>query len=440
MQAKWDVILSVEGENTRAEVKSWLADALGRDACRDPVFRRVWNLLEFDGQIDSAVSASASGDEDLEEEEQVRLLEIVPHLVKYAEAIESSETASSTQVSTPRRAFSRVSFASERVRCRALGEYVALRVSYHPLVKKFRSKVLGGKPLSKEAAHRLVSSPAASRLSLDRFNRLDIPIVDHVSAFRDHHTIFKGERFDRFIHMEFIDVEPPGETIRTHLPVGVAYEDLPLLSFPQPEPAFSLKANSEKSFDESREEPFPVYPRSVLDDLRNLSIRLTEVSSDWTQAEAAWFVLTGEPISVSAITAEHVERSSTQNLGITIRMGIEPWVSLEKVAKVYEYMRHGITDKKPRAPERRNVEIFGFVSRRKREHVAFSGSSSSTSQLTLRQLMNEWNQENPDSIYTKESLFKRDYGRGAKAVLHLSNDADETLSNFMTLPESIAIR
>lgn len=421
--------------NAKDDVRDWLIESLGVEP-DDPVLERVWKLLEADDQIASAVQAVASQEKDWEEYEQKRLFAIASHLVKYAEAVKSVESGLSEKDSLPRRTSSKVSFASERARCSALGEYVALKLSHHPLVRKFRSEVLDGRPLSAEAAHRFVSSPAASRMSLDRLNRESIPVIEHAAAFYDHDNRFKRERLDRFIHIEYIDVDPPGKRIRTHLPVSVAYEDLPHLRFPEPEPAFK----AERIFSESGVRKYPVYPRSVLDDLRNLSIRLTEISSDWTQAEAAWFVLTGEPVSVSAITAEYVERSSTQNLGVTISMTIEPWVSTEKVAKVYEYMRYRVLAKKPRAPENRNLKIFGFVSRRRRESISFGKLGMSDSMPTTDQLMDEWNQENPSLIYKKESIFKRDMKRGAKTVLLLSHDPDNMDLFFNSPLASIVVK
>jgi hypothetical protein len=310
----------------------------------------------------------------------------------------------------------------EEKRAKALGEFLAFRASAHPLVQRFREEVLGGVPVSPEQAHALVESRAASRFPTNWFKDQGIPIVGHAAGFSEHGVVIDEDDSDSFVEFDNIAVDPPGELFRTRLPISVSYEDLPYLRYPREGSKFR---NGDHYSATSRNDEYihvPVYPNSLLDDLRQLSYRLTSEPffsrfTAWEEAQAAQFVLTDEAVAPKALTAQYDSRSSEHLTYGTITLTVEPWVPTKTVVQFYQYMQNYMLWQKPRAPSRRNLDVFSFVVRQLRaQSPGEEGQKQASERLTWSELMEHWNQQNPEHRYSSESQFSRDFRRGRRAV------------------------
>jgi hypothetical protein len=384
----------------------------------DPVFDKLWKMLEREGHVEVAKQMWVAGDE----EEQVAKKDFLTdarRLVQYVEAQVGPARPVKTASKKTSRKDLRLDDDYEKERAEILGEYLAFRGSLHPLVRRFREKVLDGETLTPEQAHALVDSPAANRFPMNRFEKEGISVVGHTARFHEQGAVFEEPRTDKFIVYEYIFVEPLGKILRAHLPISTAYEDLEYFWFPGGNPRTATNDGYSSVRRDSEYFPTPVYPGSVLDDLRHLSLKLVdEYGRCWDEAQAAWFVLTDEPVAPRAITATYHDHDSEHLTHGTITLTVEPWVPSETVVKFYQRLQVDMLGRKPRAPERRNLALFKFMTRQSKELLLDrKNQGEAPVLLSSRELMERWNRENPDQSYTNESRFRRDFHRGSRALL-----------------------
>jgi len=399
------------------ELRLWLAEQLKLDPEADPVFDRLWKMLEMEEHVEAAKQMWVAGDEE-EQAAKKDFLTDARSLLPYVEAQVGPARPVKTASKKTSRKELRLDDDYEKERVEILGEYLAFRGSLHPLVRRFREKVLDGETLTPEQAHALVDSPAANRFPMSRFEKEGIPVVGHTARFVEHNVIFKKACMDKFIEYDYIFVDPPGEFFRAHLPVSVAYEDLEYLWFLGYQRTSNNSAYSSVRRG-SEYIPIPVYPGSVLDNLRQLSQRLVaEYGRCWDEAQAAWFVLTDEPVAPRAITATYHDHGNEHLTHGTITLTVEPWVPSETVVKFYQRLQVDMLGRKPRAPERRNLALFKFMTRQSKELLLDrENQGEAPALISSRELMERWNRENPDQSYTNESRFRRDFHRGSRALL-----------------------
>ena len=416
------------------DLRLWLAEQLNLDPETDVAFDKLWRTLSSEQHVEFAISMIVAGGSE-EEKARKDFLKTANLLLPYAE----SETKPAQPVKTNRERRPRGILqldGYEKDRAEALGEYLALRASMHPLVRRFREEVLGEKVLTSEQAYALVNSPAASRFPLSRFKQYEIPVVGHTASFYNHGAVLKNLRTDKFIEFEYIFIDPPGELFRAHLPISVAYEDLDYLWFPN-EGSRGTRGDGYSSVPSDWEYvPTPVYPGSLLDDLHQLSQRLVEeYGRCWEEPQAAWHVLTGELVAPKAITAKYNHHDSEHVTHGTVTLTVEPWVPAETVVKVYQYLQVEMLGRKPRAPERRNLAVFRFVIKQSRKlSLGGEDQGEALGGLSWRELMEHWNQENLGQEYTRESRFRRDFHRGGHAVLWPYNESDLWIPTKLAVP------
>lgn len=424
----------VWADSVEEDLRLWLAGRLGLDPEADVAFDKLWRTLTSEQHVEFAISMMVTGEEE-EEEAKKDFLKTAKLLLPYAESETKPAQPGKTDGERRSRRTLRLE-GHEKDRAEALGEYLAFRASMHPLVRRFRQEVLGEKSLTAAHAYALVRSPAASRFPLNRFKQHEIPVVGHTAKFHKHGTVLKNLRADKFIEFEYIFVDPPGELLRAHLPVSVAYEDLEYLRFPN-EDSRVMRGDSYSSAPRDSEYvPTPVYPGSLLDDLHQLSQRLVEeYGRCWEEPQAAWFVLTGEPIAPKAITAKYHHHDSEHLTHGTVTLTVESWVPAETVVKVYQHLQADMLGRKPRAPERRNLAVFRFVVRQSRKSSpGGENQGEALGELSWRELMEHWNLENAGQKYTRESRFRRDFYRGVRAVLRPYNESDLWIPMRLAVP------
>jgi hypothetical protein len=208
------------------ELRLWLAKQLRRDPERDPVFEKLWRVLKSEEHVKAAEQMCVTGDTEDEELAKSDLLQVARSLRFYAELDAGPVRQTRPDKKKELENHLRLEDKNGKARAEILGEYLALRGSLHPLVRRFRREVLGGKTLTPTQAYALVDSPAVNRFPAGRFEREGIPVVGHSATFIEHGVVCKRPGTNRFIEFEYIFVDAPGRFLRAHLPVSVAYDDL----------------------------------------------------------------------------------------------------------------------------------------------------------------------------------------------------------------------
>jgi hypothetical protein len=391
-------------------LRSWLAKQLKKDPDKDPVMAALWKDLEVRGHAEDARKIGRAGNNDL--------LEAARALLPYAELMAGIAKAPNRGRKEPPAPTLRLT-GYEAKRAGAIGEFLALRASAHPLVRRFRDEALEGGTVSPEQARALVDSPAASRFSTSWFKDRGIPTADHAAHFDRHDVLFDGGHPGRFVEFDYIFVDPPGDLFRAYLPMSVGYEELEYFRYPNEGSKIQGGEHYSALWRDEEYDVVPVYPGSLLDDLHQLSRRLTrEPFHAWTEAQMARFVLTGEVVAPQALTARYDSLTSEHLTHGTITLTIEPWVPTKTVIDVYQYLQKYMLGRKPRAPSQRNLDVFSFVMRQVRSSFADGGSrATAPERFNWSELMERWNRENPGRRYSSQSQFSRDFRRGGNAVV-----------------------
>jgi hypothetical protein len=399
------------GSNTTDEkLRRQLAERLGQESVSD----LLWELLTYMGHVQHAQTSEGF-------EELVGAARALQPYVRLMEGVAPSRERKKDPHKRRPDEFKPPRDGDYEVeRAMALKEYLSLRASLHPLVRRFRQEVLGGRLLTGQEAHAFIESPANSRFASDDLNQKGVPIVGHVAEFVDHSVTIDENNSERFVEFEHVYINPPGETFRAQLPISVAYDDLKKARFPD----HGILTNSQPHYSgvlrDTEYVYFPVYPGSVLGNLAWLSLKLSEdFCAAWDEAQAAWFVLTDEAIPPRAISGYCDSATSDHLTYGTITLKIEPWVPADTVSKFYQYLQRDALDKRSHAPELRNLAVFRFVIGDIKRFFT-SGSGDVEQRPPWDELMQHWNALNhskPSWTYRYPSKFERDYYRGGRAVV-----------------------
>jgi hypothetical protein len=147
-------------------------------------------------------------------------------------------------------------------------------------------------------------------------------------------------------------------------------------------------------------------PGSVLGDLHDKVSRLVK-RYPWEEADATWFVLTGETPWVAPLTWQF--RGIGSSLGSWrygyITLKVEPWVSADVVGRVYSDLQHKLLGKDNREVREKNRELFRFVTDRMNPDGFLPRA---------RDLVKQWDEAYPDWHYGHDDTeqvrrFRRDY-------------------------------
>jgi hypothetical protein len=127
-----------------------------------------------------------------------------------------------------------------------------------------------------------------------------------------------------------------------------------------------------------------VWPGSLLDELRNCSIRLADrlpKSYEWTEEDMVWLVLTGGVPEPRTLTMRF-------NLGggARIEMAMPPWISAETVVKNYRNAQRQILMKSNHALTLRRLAVLRFVE---------AATRIDGKRPPFPQLLTEWNEQHP---------------------------------------------
>lgn len=275
-------------------------------------------------------------------------------------------------------------------------------------------------------------------------------------AYHNGWAVDEGENECRF---DDVYIEPPAEIFRkvTYEPFDFDLRDS--LSFP---------LGGDFVHDVTK---IPVETESVLDVLRKVSDRLAEAFGNaWSEAQATWFVLTGEATPVVAL-AGHIESCQGDKMTHgTISLRAAPWVRAETVMQYYRKMQKVMLEYKDNRPiSEKGLALFRFVVEQLRaavpdveradpEVMVSDGGEvdvvPSEDELrepklvgrpSWRTRQERWNRscQNPKWRYDDVRNFRRDFRRAAHLIL-VPPYGDPVELTFVTtkhtVPEDLAGR
>jgi hypothetical protein len=267
---------------------------------------------------------------------------------------------------------------SETARAEALSASIARRVATQPSVRRFRNRVLGSTLLSHEQAVEFLKSPAPCWLSLNKFEELGIPIIDHRS---------------------FIVKEREDKQGRSHFIEGILHIEWAGGSYEGP---FRHEVNAAKApvarkrlwfLDQNNHlRKVVAWRESVFGELAGFSETFAQ-QYEWQESQATLFMLTGItpwiPPIISQIIPKLVigngdENSMDMERGL-IRLLVDATVSPESVARTYRKAQHELLGKRTHSLSLRHCALVKFIAEK-----------DNFDKKTWDEKMRMWNRETPE--------------------------------------------
>ena len=149
-----------------------------------------------------------------------------------------------------------------------------------------------------------------------------------------------------------------------------------------------------------------MWPGSLLDELRNCSIRLAALLSksyEWTEEDMVWLVLTGGVPKPRTLTM----RVHFGGGGARIAMAIPPWISAETVEKNYRNAQRRILIKSNHALSLRRLAVLRFVE---------AATRIDGKRPPFPQLLAQWNEQHPAWRYKDYRGLAQAYRETLKQV------------------------
>jgi hypothetical protein len=278
----------------------------------------------------------------------------------------------------------------DRERAEVRNEVLAKYATTDPLVRAFRSRFTGGEPLSRHRAETFAESPAAANLPTRWFEENEVPFVDH-----DARVLSVDIRGETKV-VEFV-VDPPGATFRVERrPKTPEYAELIVAGgeqFRQPGVTTIVRSGS------------------PLDELRKVSLHLSELSLSWQHSYAARFVLVAEPPEERPLWTERGPSNE-------IVMHMAPWISRQSRENAFArelwfrgWMNErygGLKAKRRRRLSQKSIRLVRFLNDRIDHHGRRPNG---------RDFVAEWDAMYPDWSYRGDTRSMwRDFNRALRAV------------------------
>jgi hypothetical protein len=304
----------------------------------------------------------------------------------------------------------------EVLRAEVYGEYLARVAAADSFVARCREKVLGERTaiLTPDKAYSFVRSAAAQALPPTFFHEMRIPVGDHIVEVPHRDSdVDDGDSAvdDATIRVKWTE-NPEG--IEQRVPLAVPEgKDLAWLDFRN---------------EEGEDDFMAVRRDSVLAELQRLASRLAE-QFPWREAQASWFILTGEPPLVPPVKVRytrHLVRVHLDPSGDTERftygeviISAAPWVSEKIVAEAYYNLQSRILRSGQNRPlERRRLELLRFVIQRENPLKL----TRARRRRIGKELVKAWNRKYPNWSYDDSpqatSAFWNAYNDVERRLLH----------------------
>jgi hypothetical protein len=301
--------------------------------------------------------------------------------------------------------------SEEMLRAEVYGEYLAkvAAADYH--VARYRKSVLGERTatLTPDQANSLIRSPAAQAFPTNFFRRMRIPAGNHNAAFLEHESdLDERESVGDYGIIRVRWSENPEGIERKVLSAVTEGEDLTWLDF-----------KNEKGEDDF----MAVRQDSVLGELQRLASRLTE-QFPWREAQATWFILTGEPPLVPPVKARYTLRpvrvhsepsDDTERFEYgEVTISAAPWVSEQIVAEAFFNLQQRILPSKQNRPlEQPRLELLRFILKRENPIEL----TRARKRRIGKELVEAWDKKKPNWSYGQ-------YAQPTSAFWEAFNDAE----------------
>jgi hypothetical protein len=178
------------------------------------------------------------------------------------------------------------------------------------------------------------------------------------------------------------------------------------------------------------------YKGSSLERLRDLSEDLrTELFPLWSQAEAAWVIVTGKVWETPRSVVGKVEGFANDHLTFArVDIRVEPWIPAETVTQIYQHLQQVVMGRRPRSLSERNLAMPRFVMRQLRDMITDGrDTDEGPPMVSWRKLMGRWNETYPHWAYENDRQFYRDCRRIFRAVARPYEETDSMGQDLDTL-------
>src|SRR5215217_7698685 len=302
----------------KQDVRTALAKRLRRQDVPDP----TWDHLVEDGDVDAAMTGGS--------EQFGDLVRAAKRWLDYYRQQDAWER----QHRSPRKPRRISPDPGEYAKLRALArdEALALRAARAKEVRAFRDRFLGGAPLTVPQARRILDSAAARVWPISEFEQRGIPVIGHKGSVVANRESVEDGVLTHEIELKVAWDDHVVETRESRSwPLSVHEQD-PVLHF----------------VDEHGEAfPVEVWPRSVLDRLRELSAWLARFYG-FDAAQAAWFVLTDTPPRRAPLEGTIDVRGFPTHTDGRVTLTMDLWVSADVVLRTYREVQQDILGRENR--------------------------------------------------------------------------------------------
>jgi hypothetical protein len=309
--------------------------------------------------------------------------------------------------------------SEEMLRVEVYGEYLAKVAAADLYLGHYRKSVLGKRTatLTSDQAHSLIRSAAAQALPSSFFHRMRIPVGDHIVDVLHHES----------------DTVHEGDSVADHATIRVRWSESPegteqrvSLAVTEGEDLAWLEFRNEKGEDDY----MAVRQDSVLGELQQVASSLTE-RFPWGEAQATWFVLTGESPLVPPVKVRYTSQPAQVFLEPSgkperfeygeVTISSAPWVSEKIVADAYFNLQQRILPGDENRPlGRRRLELLRFVLQRENPIELTQARKGRIGKV----LVEAWDRKYPNWAYGKykqpTSAFWDAFNDVEKSVLHPS--------------------
>ena len=412
----------MDSESVHAEIRARIERALRRE-----LPEAVWEELVADSYVKDHLNGTLEP-EDPEESWRV-LKAAAAKRLRFADRVASEASGGAWEIRPT--ASEKTRAARETVRelpvgprsaamARAMSEFFAGLADRHVDVDAFRQRVLGGRLLSPDEAHRLVASCAARVFSSEWFEKWGIPFIGHRAEILDEGP--RGEQFNPVDDWVKIRTDPPGVTNTVRYALS-REGNQPTRCVVQAGAVRPIVTGLSIPGSDEHEYASWLWPGSVVDKLYDVSEELAD-TFDWPASPtdavgrrrneaAAWFVLTGHVPEVRALEGRWEPKQGKHlNPQWRINLTAAPWVPAEEVARAYRTLRGQLPAGRELPKTLTPLEVARFVRKQERLHDHVRPS--------WPELFRQWKKLNPGTQIKDYRNFRTYFIRGDATVKELN--------------------